>query len=181
MNDGGPVDAAAGNLPRSIPHVVVAAAHRSSDRIAVVDGTRRVSYGALAQEMFRAAAAFRAAGLQKGERVAIWAPNGLEWIVAALGVQIAGGCIVPLNTRFKGAEVQHVLNCSRARFLFMVDRFLGNSYPQLLRGLDLPHVQRRVLLPSAESSGDWDGFLATADEELCARARAQLDGLGGNE
>src|ERR1700730_3078714 len=181
MNDGGPVDAAAGNLPRSIPHVVVAAAHRSSDRIAVVDGTRRVSYGALAQEMFRAAAAFSAAGLQKGDRVSLWAPNGLEWIVAALGVQIAGGCIVPLNTRFKGAEVQHVLHCSRARFLVMVERFLGTDYPQLLKGFDLPYVQHTILLPTAESPGSWTEFLATADDRLCTRAREQLEGLSGNE
>ena len=180
MKDDLSLDAAAG-LPRTVPHVVLAAAERDGDRTAVVDGARRVSYAALAEQMWRAAGAFSAAGLQKGERVAIWAPNSLEWIVAALGAQAVGGCIVPLNTRFKGAEVQHVLNCSRARFLIMVDRFLGNSYPQLLQGFDLPHVQRRILLPSAESSGDWDGFLATADEESCARARGELDGLAGSE
>jgi acyl-CoA synthetase (AMP-forming)/AMP-acid ligase II len=160
---------------------VLAAAGRGGDRIAVVDGARRVSYSALAHEMFRAAGAFSAAGLQKGERVAIWAPNSLEWIVAALGVQIAGGCIVPLNTRFKGAEVQHVLHCSRARFLVMAERFLGTDYPQLLKGFDLPHVQHRILLPTAEGGGGWNEFLATADDELCSRAREQLEGLSGSE
>jgi HIP---CoA ligase len=172
---------AASALPRTVPHVVLAAAGRDGDRTAVVDGARRVSYGALAEQMLRAAGAFIAAGLQRGERVALWAPNGLEWIVAALGVQAAGGCIVPLNTRFKGAEVEHVLRCSRARFLVMVDRFLGKSYPQLLNGFDLPHVQHRILLPTAESGGDWERFLASAEDELCARARAQLDGLSGQE
>jgi len=169
------------DLPRTIPHVVLAAAARSGEQIAVVDGAHRVSYRALADRMLRAAAAFIAAGLQKGERVAIWAPNSLEWIVAAVGVQAAGGCVVPLNTRFKGAEVQHVLNCSRARFLIMVDRFLGNSYPQLLQGFDLPHVQRRILLPTVESDGDWDGFLATAGDEPGARARTQVEELTGSE
>ena len=177
---GVPVDSA-GDLPRSVPHVVLAAAQRSGGRIAVADGARRVSYTALAQEMFRAAGAFSAAGLQKGERVAIWAPNSLEWIVAALGVQVAGGCIVPLNTRFKGAEVRHILNCSRARFLLMVERFLGTDYPQLLNGFDLPYVQHRILLPTAETAGDWDGFLSTADDERCTRAREQLEELSGSE
>jgi acyl-CoA synthetase (AMP-forming)/AMP-acid ligase II len=180
MTDAFPA-AGANGLPRTVPHVVLAAAARDGERIAVVDGTRRVSYGALAVEMFRAAGAFIAAGLEAGERVAIWAPNSLEWIVAALGVQIAGGCIVPLNTRFKGAEAQHILQCSRARFLVMVERFLGNSYPQLLQGFDLPHIQHRIQLPTTEGAGDWNRFLAAADDELCARARAQLDALSGDE
>src|SRR5882757_195988 len=153
MNDGFPAGSA-GNLPRTVPHVLLAAAARGGNRIAVVDGGRRVSYGALAHEMFRAAGAFSLAGLQKGERVAIWAPNSLEWIVAALGVQIAGGCIVPLNTRFKGAEAEQVLRCSRARFLVMANRFFGNDYPQLLKDFDLPYVQRRILLPQAQSGGE---------------------------
>jgi HIP---CoA ligase len=180
MTDAFPAAVASG-LPRTVPHVVLAAAARAGERIAVVDGTRRVSYGELADQMFRAAGAFMAAGLKAGERVAIWAPNSLEWIVAALGVQIAGGCIVPLNTRFKGAEAQHILQCSRARFLVMVERFLGNSYPQLLQGFDLPHVQHRILLPTTEGAGDWNRFLAAATNELCARARAQLDALSGDE
>jgi HIP---CoA ligase len=168
-------------VARTIPHTVLAAATRDAGKIAVVDGTRRVSYAELAQRMLDAAGAFRAAGLRKGERVAIWAPNSLEWIVAALGAQSAGGCIVPLNTRFKGAEVQYVLQRSRASFLLMVERFLGNSYPQLLRGLELPHVRHRILLPSGEGSGDWDAFIAGAGDEAHARVRAELDGLSGDE
>ncbi len=45
-----------------------------------------------------------AAGCRSGDRVAIWAPNGLGWIVAALGAQCAGAAIVPINTRWKGAR-----------------------------------------------------------------------------
>jgi acyl-CoA synthetase (AMP-forming)/AMP-acid ligase II len=180
MNDAFPF-AAQGDLPRTIPHVVLAAAARDGEHIAVIDRGRRVSYGTLADEMFRAAGAFLAAGLRKGERVAIWAPNGLEWIVAALGVEIAGGCIVPLNTRFKGAEVQHILQRSRARFLVRVERFLGINYAQLLQGVDLPHLQRTIVLPTDEAAGDWDHFVGTADDDLCVRARAHLEQLSGDD
>src|SRR5882757_10717881 len=89
-------------LAPTIPKAILVAADRYGDKIAVVDGDRRMSYRRLADEMMVSAGAFLGAGLAKGERVAIWAPNGLDWIVVALGVQAAGGCIVPLNTRFKG-------------------------------------------------------------------------------
>ena len=58
--------------------------------------------------------AHRAAGVEPGDRVAIWAPNSLEWIVAALGVTTAGGVLVPVNTRFKGAEAAYILARSGA-------------------------------------------------------------------
>ncbi|MBC7861047.1 MAG: AMP-binding protein, partial [Burkholderiaceae bacterium] len=61
-----------------------------------------MSFATLAEEALRATRAFVAAGVAHGDRVAIWAPNYWEWIVAALGLQGAGGVLVPLNTRFKG-------------------------------------------------------------------------------
>ncbi len=64
----------------------------------------RLSFRALAAEVRRAARAFVAAGVARGDRVAIWAPNHWEWIVAAIGLQSAGAVLVPLNTRFKGAR-----------------------------------------------------------------------------
>ena len=75
-----------------------------------------------------------AAGLEKGDRVAIWAPNSLDWIVAALGLHGAGAVIVPLNTRYKGDESAYVLRRSGSRLLFTVQGFLGVDYPALVRG-----------------------------------------------
>ena len=43
-------------------------------------------------------------GIEPGDRVAIWAPNCTEWVIAALGISAAGAVIVPPNTRFKGGE-----------------------------------------------------------------------------
>ena len=51
-----------------------------------------------------------AAGLEPGDRAAIWAPNIAEWIVAALGLHSAGGVLVPLNTRFKGHEAADIVD-----------------------------------------------------------------------
>ena len=60
--------------------------------------------------------------------VAIWAPNGLPWIVAALGTWHAGAVLVPINTRFKGHEAAEVLRRSRARVLVTASDFLGVDY-----------------------------------------------------
>lgn len=171
-------------IPHTIPHVVLAAAERYGDKLAIVDGAKRISYRQLKELMLKAAAAFRAKGLKKGERVGIWSPNCAEMIVAVLGVQAAGGCIVPLNTRFKAGEVQYILNKSRARILVMTDTFLGTSYPGMLEGVDLPHIEQRVLLPSEAGPGNWEQFLgsaATATETETTAALASIEELSGDE
>ena len=83
----------------------------------------------------RAARAFMAAGVAHGDRVAVWAPNIHEWIVAAIGLQTAGGVLVPLNTRLKGGEAGYILEKSGARILCVVEEFLGIDYLDLLRGV----------------------------------------------
>ena len=64
--------------------------------------------------------------------MAIWAPNSARWIIAALGLQRAGGVLVPLNTRFQGAEAAFVLGKSESRMLCTVTEFLGRDYPAAL-------------------------------------------------
>ncbi|MEV6104065.1 FadD3 family acyl-CoA ligase [Streptomyces sp. NPDC051940] len=117
----------------SVPGLVRAAAERYADREAVVEGRTRLTYGELGARVERSAAACVAAGVEPGDRVAIWAPNTLEWIVAALGAVSAGAVLVPVNTRFKGGEAAYVLRRSRARLLFVTGTFLGTSYVASLR------------------------------------------------
>ena len=70
---------------------------------------------------------------EPGDRVAIWAPNSWEWIVAALGALGAGAWLVPVNTRFKGDEAAYVLERADAAALFTVRGFLDTDYVALLR------------------------------------------------
>ena len=60
--------------------------------------------------------------IEPGDRVAIWAPNIHEWVAALIGVHGAGAVLVPINTRFRGAEAADVLRRSGARLLFTVLR-----------------------------------------------------------
>src|SRR4051794_20771078 len=91
-------------LPSTIPAIVERAAREFAAIEALVDERDRITFAQLADAAVTSARALITTGVQAGDRVAIWAPNTTEWVHAALGVYAAGGVIVPLNTRFKGAE-----------------------------------------------------------------------------
>ncbi|MCY0937727.1 FadD3 family acyl-CoA ligase [Streptomyces sp. H34-S4] len=189
-DDGGrPEDGRADLLWTSIGGLVRDAAARFAGREAVVDGRVRIDYAQLGERVERAAAACMAAGVEPGDRVAVWAPNTLEWIVSALGAVSAGAVLVPLNTRFKGSEAAYVLHRSRARLLFVTGTFLGTSYVASLRRAaadgegsgplpGLPHLEQVVVLSedAPDSFRTWKEFLAGGDrvsaEAVAARTAA---------
>jgi len=146
---------------RTLPRVVSDAAARYGERVAIIDGPTRLTYAQLDAARIDAARAFLAAGLAHGDRIAIWAPNIWQWIVAAIGAQTVGGVLVPLNTRLKGAEAAYILNASGSRLLFTVADFLGTNYPAMLQAQSLPGVEQIVLLEgSAPGTSAWESFLA---------------------
>ena len=118
---------------RTLPALVRASAERFPELDGLVDGELRLTFPQLAARIEEASRAFIAAGLEAGDRVAIWAPNIAEWVLAAFGALGTGGVIVPLNTRFKGPEAAYVLERSGARFLCTVNGFLGTDYVAMLR------------------------------------------------
>ena len=99
---------------RTIPAVVERAGAVFGDREGLVDGERRLTFAELAAAADEAGRAFIASGIERGDRVAIWAPNMGEWVIAALGALRAGAVVVTVNTRFKGAEAAHVIATARA-------------------------------------------------------------------
>ncbi|MGK8488484.1 FadD3 family acyl-CoA ligase [Nocardia asiatica] len=113
---------------QTIPQMVLDAADRFGDAEAVVDGDLRWSFTELADRVRRAAGAFATAGIAKGDRAAIWAPNSAEWIVAAFGLLTAGGVVVPVNTRFKAEEAGDVIRRSGAKAVLVQQGFLGVDY-----------------------------------------------------
>ncbi|MEO8696773.1 MAG: FadD3 family acyl-CoA ligase [Acidimicrobiales bacterium] len=162
---------------------------RYRDREAIVDGARRMTYGELderVEEVTRAAIAF---GVGHGDRVAIWAQNSTEWILAALGALSAGAAIVPLNTRYKGHEAGFILEKSRSSVLFVADGFLDIDYVKLLRDAmgepneeqpvsGLGDLRGIVVFGSRSAAGttSWESFLAGAlqvtNEQSAARTSA---------
>ena len=90
----------------TIPRLVRVAAERHAELAAVVDDGVTLTFTELAAEVKRAARALMAVGIAPGDRVALWAPNGWEWVVAALAVHAAGAALVPINTRWKGGRAR---------------------------------------------------------------------------
>jgi acyl-CoA synthetase (AMP-forming)/AMP-acid ligase II len=97
-------------------------------RTAVVDGTRRTTYRELAALCRDAAGGLAALGVSKGDRVAIWMPNRLEWVTAFFGAISAGAVVVPLNTALSPAEALYQLVQSGASVLIVCDTFRGRDY-----------------------------------------------------
>jgi HIP---CoA ligase len=149
---------------RTIPALLDRAAGEFPGREALVDGGVRWTFAELAAQIRRCAAAMIASGVRRGDRVAVWAPNGHRFVVAALGAVTAGAVLVPVNTRFKGAEAGWILSASGTRMLLVDNGFLGHDYLAMLREAapDLPQLAEVVMI-NGEGGVPWHDFLGRAD------------------
>ena len=163
---------AAPALPPTIPHAAALAAERWGHAPALLEQGETWSFQQLWDKARAAASAFLARGVGQGDRIAIWAPNSREWIVAALGAMTAGATIVPLNTRLKGMEAGDILRRTRARALFTVRDFLGIDYRALLAGEALPDLGETILLD--EGFAAFLGSGAGAGDPAVAQALDRL-------
>jgi acyl-CoA synthetase (AMP-forming)/AMP-acid ligase II len=151
------------NEAGTIPAAVELAATRHGDREALVDGGVRLGFAELAAAVDEAARAYVAAGIEPGDRVALWAPNSGAWVIAALGAFRAGAVVVTVNTRFKGGEAAHVLRTAGARMLVTVTDFLDTDYVALLAEAGAPDsLEATVILsgPVPAGADAWSDFLA---------------------
>src|SRR3954462_15387623 len=108
-------------LPLTVPAVLRAAASDSADVEAIVSGDVRLTFAQLQEQVTAFARAALADGVGPGDRVAVWAPNTDRWVIAALGALSVGAVLVPVNTRFKVEEVQHVLGATGRAFFGFAD------------------------------------------------------------
>ncbi|MGP0032831.1 MAG: FadD3 family acyl-CoA ligase [Acidimicrobiales bacterium] len=161
--------------------MVASAAERLATHPAIEDGETRLTYAELGNEARSFGAALVASGVEPGSRVALWAFNSAEWVVAMLGLSMAGCVLVPVNTRFKGAEAAELLVRTRARALVTVTDFLGTDYVALLRGteVELPDLATVVIASGEAPRGTvpWAEFLGRAtegDRDLVDRRRSRV-------
>lgn len=164
-----------GQWPVTIPGAARAAAERWPGECALIEGARRWTFAELWADARRCASACLACGVKRGDRVAIWAPNGRSWIVAALGAQTVGAVVVPLNTRLKGVEAADLLYRAKVSTLFTVGNFLGTDYRELLTWQDLPQLRQTFLVEEIEA------FCASGRGEHDPDVDAALDGLGADD
>lgn len=141
---------------RTTGHMLADLSRRYSDRLAIVDVNRSLTYSELHAETRRFAQTLLANGVARGERVAIWAPNSWKWVIAALGAHSVGAAIVPVNTRYKGREAAYILERSNPAVLVMVSEFLGHDYPEMLRSAAYrPRRTPLTISIEAEDDASW--------------------------
>ncbi|MBD2858332.1 AMP-binding protein [Spongiibacter sp. KMU-158] len=150
-------------VPLTVPQLIGWAAQQFGDKTAIREQGRELSYRELNDLRRRAARAFMAQGVVKGDRVAIWAPNCHEWIVAAIGLQSLGAVLVPLNTRLGKSEAADILQRAGVSVLLTVPA-LENCQPlQAFANDVLPDCRLTILLQSeGENALSWSDFLASS-------------------
>jgi len=123
--------------PQSLVHLLRASVDRDASATALVEvGGPSLSYGELWERAARVAGGLRRQGVQRGERVAIRLPNGIEWALAFFGAQLLGAVVVPVNTRFAEAEVAYVVEDSGAVFTFAPGGALPDGEPAVVEDLE---------------------------------------------
>jgi len=135
-----------GWTPRTLGQFLEAQAEARPGAEALVTPTARLTYAELARQARAAAGAMHAMGLRKGDHVGILMPNDEHWIVLFYGAALLGAVTVPVNTRFKAAELAFCLKQADCKALFYAERFLKNDYGAMVREVrgELPLLAHAV-------------------------------------
>lgn len=167
---------------QSIPAAVFATIERLGDVEAAVQGNERVSYNELGERISAVSAALIASGIAHGDRVAIWAPNSIDWVVAAVGLQGVGATLVPINTRYKATEAAPILARTKAKLLFAVTGFLDIDPVGMLAtsNTDLRDLVDIVIIDgvAADNSVPMAEFLARGSDISAATVEARRLAVG---
>ncbi|HEY0902374.1 MAG TPA: AMP-binding protein, partial [Marmoricola sp.] len=137
----------------TIPGVLREAAERFGDHPAYVEGGRSVSYADLLRLVEQTGATYAEAGVGRGDPVVLWGPNSIDWAVAALAVSYAGGVLVPVNSRYVGAEVADVVERTDAALVVVHDGFLGRDQVGELRSAGVADDLVTTLADLVERAG----------------------------
>ncbi|MDR2633139.1 MAG: AMP-binding protein [Treponema sp.] len=123
------------------------------------------SFKKLAAECRRIGRGLLAAGLSKGDRVALWAENRPEWMAVWLGAAIAGLTVVPIDFLISEAECKNILNITKARAFFYSARKQAFAKALLSQGISL---DTQVCF-SSEGSHSYEQFGRNADRQALPR------------
>ncbi|MBO0132152.1 AMP-binding protein [Agrobacterium burrii] len=112
-------------------------ARAASDDQALVHKDIALSYREFAQAANRCAAALQQAGAERGDRVVIFLPRGIEECWSIFGVSMAGGVFVPVNALLKSQQIRHIIRDCGAKIVISSAVMMDELKAALE---DLPHV-----------------------------------------
>ena len=128
----------------TLPALLRAAAERYGDHPAYVEGDRVVSYTELLRLVEATSQVYVDSGACCEDKIVLWGPNSIDWAVAALAVSYAGAVLVPVNSRYVGAEVADIVARTGATKAVVHDGFLGRDQ---VYELSKAGVEDRVIFP----------------------------------
>lgn len=144
------------------------AAQPDNEAVVYVDRDFRLSYQEFGEVVDRLARGLMALGIQKGEKVAIWATNVPYWIALQFATAKIGAILLTVNTYYKKNELEYLLQQSEAENLVLIDGFRDTDYIQVtyelipelktqqrggLRSYTFPHLKRVVFLGQEKHRG----------------------------
>ncbi|MCD6681105.1 MAG: AMP-binding protein [Burkholderiaceae bacterium] len=144
-------------------------ARNESNRVAVVDGERRIGFAPLYERGVRLASALRAIGLQRGDVISFQLPNWHEAMVVNLAASIGGFVCNPIIPIYRDAEVGFILKQSRTRVLFVPTTFRSVDYLAMVARLrpSLPDLREVVLVrDTREGYRSFDRWMTEQNGEL---------------
>lgn len=136
-------------------------------RVALECGDSRLTYSGLRSAVARAAGAWRRLGLNTGDRVLVYAPDGIDWVIAHLGVMWAGGVAIGLNSRLFEKDLSVVLTDSGARFVYCDSAGVATLQRLLRDNASAPRI-----VPQGEARALWDAAAAIPAEQRPADSPA---------
>ena len=148
-----------------------AAAYADREALVEVASGRRWTWSELERDVDDLARGLMAAGLQKGTRVGIWAPNCAEWTLVQYATAKAGIVLVNVNPAYRTHELAYAVNQSGLRLLIAASSFKKSDYRAMIEQVrdDCPTLERVVYL----DSDDWAGLVAEGagqpDDAVTAR------------
>jgi fatty-acyl-CoA synthase len=131
----------------------------------------RMTYAELDAAVNRVARGLLAAGIESGDRVAIWSPNCAEWVLVQYATAKVGAILVNVNPAYRTHELAYVLQQSGARMLVSAQAFKTSDYRAMVNEVraQCPALERVVFL----DGGDWEELQAAGDglvrDEVAAR------------
>jgi fatty-acyl-CoA synthase len=134
----------------------------------------RATYAELWEQVGLAARGLLARGVERGDRVGIWAPNRYEWFVTQFAAARVGAIMVNVNPAYKTTELEHALNKVGVKLLIHSRGFRQTDYTAMIDDVRdrCPALEETLVLED-----DWDALLdsgARVDELMLAEREAEL-------
>jgi len=155
--------------------------HAGKTAIVVCHQGVRLSYSELDERVNQVAANLLARGIETGDRVGIWSPNNLQWVITQFATAKIGAILVNINPAYRISELEYVLNKVACKALVLAEKFKSSDYVGMLKNLtpELDHCEagnlRAEKIPSLRTviclgDGEKPGMFRFADFERAASA-----------